>query len=74
MALGLLAGASKLLLGGGKKKSGAKMASAIVKRDPQQDAIAKTQPSIKSKTKVVSVSRLMDTKSFESQSRNIFTF
>ena len=68
MALGLLAGAAKLL-GGKEKKSGAKMASAIVKRAPQQDAIAKKQPSIKSKTKVVSVSRLMDTKSFESQSR-----
>ena len=68
MALGLLAGAAKLL-GGKEKKSGAKMASAIVKREPQQDAIAKKQPSIKSKTKVVSVSRLMDTKSFESQSR-----
>ena len=68
MALGLLAGAAKLL-GGKEKKSGAKMASAIVKREPQQDAIAKKQPQIKSKTKVVSVSSLMDTKSFESQSR-----
>ena len=68
MALGLLAGAAKLL-GGKEKKSGAKMASAIGKREPQQDAIAKKQPQIKSKTKVVSVSSLMDTKSFESQSR-----
>ena len=68
MVLGLLAGAAKLL-GGKEKKSGSKMASAIVKREPQQDAIAKKQPQIKSKTKVVSVSSWMVTKSFESQSR-----
>ena len=72
MALGLLTGAltgAVKSLGGKKKKSGSKMASAIVKREPQEDAIAKEQPKIKVKTKTVSVSSLMDTKSLESQSR-----
>ena len=67
MVLGLLTGAvtgvSKLL-GGKKKKSGPKMASAIVKREPQEQ-----QSKIKVKTKVVSVSNLMNTKSLESQDR-----
>ena len=67
MVLGLLTGAvtgAVKLLGGRKKKSGAKMASAIVKREPQEQ-----QSKIKVKTKVVSVSSLMDTKSVESQDR-----
>ena len=67
MVLGLLTGAvtgAAKLLGGGKKKSGPKMASAIVKREPQEQ-----QSKIKVKTKVVSVSSLMDTKSLESQDR-----
>ena len=68
MVLGLLtgvvSGAAKLL--GGKKKSGAKMGSAIVKRE---GAVEKKQTDIKVKTKVVSVARLFDTKSLESQSK-----
>jgi muramidase (phage lysozyme) len=55
----------KGILGAGKKKgSGAKMASSIVKREPQEQ-----QSKIKVKTKVVSVSNLMNTKSLESQDR-----
>ena len=64
---GLVSGASKLL--GGKKKSGAKMGSAIVKRDPNQGAVEKKQTDIKVKTKVVSVASLLNTKSLESASK-----
>ena len=64
---GLVSGASKLL--GGKKKSGAKMGSAIVKRDPNQGAVEKKQTDIKVKTKVVSVASLLNTKSLEPASK-----
>ena len=64
---GLVSGASKLL--GGKKKSGAKMGAAIVKRDPNQGAVEKKQTDIKVKTKVVSVASLLNTKSLESASK-----
>ena len=64
---GLVSGASKLL--GGKKKSGAKMGAAIVKRDPNQGAVEKKQTDIKVKTKVVSVASLLNTKSLESVSK-----
>ena len=68
MALGLLGGALSVASKAFKAKkvqSGAKMASAIVKREPQKDAIAKEQPKVK--TKVVSVSSLMNVKSLESR-------
>ena len=64
---GLVSGASKLL--GGKKKSGAKMGSAIVKRDPNQGAVEKKQSQVIVKSKAVSVASLLNTKSLEPPSK-----
>ena len=84
ISLGSLAlGAGKLALGVGKGilgtatvgaksgryMSGARMASAIVKRQSKKGEIAKEQSKIKVKTKVVSVSSLMDTKSLKPESK-----
>ena len=65
----LALGASKVLKGVGRVgKSGARRGRSFFKRK-SEGAIEKKQPDIKVKTKVVSVARLFDTKSLESQSK-----